>query len=88
MEERKQKEKAALEEQSEQAEKLAAARSTLARVQFRLPEGGTRINAFPADAPLSDVYKYVNEELSDSVAFRLVFLSSLHSLGAYWTKNL
>jgi hypothetical protein len=71
--ERKQKEKATLEEQSEQAEKLAAARSTLARVQFRLPEGGTRINAFAADAPLSDVYKYVNEELSDSVAFRSGF---------------
>ena len=73
LEERKQKEKAALEEQSAKAERLAAARSTLARVQFRLPEGGTRTNAFPADAPLSEVYKYVEEEMSDSISFRSGF---------------
>ena len=70
---RREKEKMALEEKSAQAERLAAARSTLARVQFRLPEGGARTNAFSADAPLSDVYKYVTEELSDSVAFRSGF---------------
>ena len=73
LEERKQKERAILEEQSAQAERLAAERSTLARVQFRLPEGGTRTNAFPADAPLSDVYKYVEEGMSDSISFRSGF---------------
>ena len=73
LEEKKRKERAILEEQSAQAERLAAARSTLARVQFRLPEGGTRTNAFPADAPLADVYKYVNEEMSDTVSFRSGF---------------
>ena len=73
IEEKKRKERAILEEQSAQAERLAAARSTLARVQFRLPEGGTRTNAFPADAPLADVYKYVNEEMSDTISFRSGF---------------
>ena len=73
LEEKKKKERAVLEEQAAQAERLAAARSTLARVQFRLPEGGTRVNAFPADAPLSDVYKYVNEEMSDTISFRSGF---------------
>ena len=73
LEEKKRKERAILEEQSAQAERLAAARSTLARVQFRLPEGGTRTNAFPADAPLADVYKYVNEEMSDTISFRSGF---------------
>lgn len=73
LEEKRQREKSALAEQSAQAEKLAAARSTLARVQFRLPEGGARTNAFSADAPLSDIYKYVTEELSDSVTFRSGF---------------
>merc|ERR1739846_218175 len=72
-EEKKKQEKASLEEKAAHAERLAAARSTLARIQFRLPEGGTRTNAFPADAPLADVYKYVGEELSDFVTFRSGF---------------
>ena len=73
LEEKKKQEKASLEEKAAHAERLAAARSTLARIQFRLPEGGTRTNAFPADAPLADVYKYVGEELSDFVTFRSGF---------------
>ena len=73
VEEKKGQEKAAFGKKALHAEKLAAARSTLARILFRLPHGGTRTNAFSAEAPLSDVYKYVREELFDVITIRSGF---------------
>ena len=70
LDERREREKKALEEQVLQAERLAAARSTMARVQFRLPDGGARTHAFSADSPLSEVYGFVSAEMSESITFR------------------
>jgi len=46
-----------------EAERLAAARSTTARVQFRLPDGRSQTRSFPSEAPLSEVYAFVSDEL-------------------------
>jgi len=45
------------------AERLAAQRSTAARVQFRLPDGRSQTRSFDAGAPLSDVYNFVADEI-------------------------
>lgn len=37
--------------------------STEARVQFRLPGGDSRQNSFAADAPLSELYKFVKDQI-------------------------
>ena len=51
-------------QQAAEAERLAAARSSKARVQFRLPDGRSQTHAFEADAPLSEVYAYVSDQIS------------------------
>jgi len=50
-------------EAAAEAERLAAQRSTAARVQFRLPDGRSQTRSFDAGAPLSDVYNYVADEI-------------------------
>jgi len=62
-EKRKQKELEKQQQAAAEAERLVAARSTTARVQFRLPDGRSQTKSFEADAPLSDVYAFVSDEL-------------------------
>jgi len=62
-ERRKQRELEKQQQAAAEAERLAAARSTTARVQFRLPDGRSQTRSFEADAPLSDVYAFVSDEL-------------------------
>lgn len=57
------REREALVKKAAEAEALAAARSTIARIQFRLPDGRNSTKQFPANAPLSDVYKFVREDI-------------------------
>ena len=63
-EERKEREKVALAAQAEQAEKLAAERATTARLQFRLPDGSSQTQHFPAETPLQEVYSFVRTGLT------------------------
>merc|ERR1719328_1041137 len=63
-EQRKEKEKQALAAAAEQAEKLAADRATTARIQFRLPDGSSQTQHFPADSPLSELYTFVRTGLT------------------------
>lgn len=48
------------------AEVSAAERASIARIQFRLPDGRSQTHQFPADSPLSEVYSYVEKELVGS----------------------
>ena len=63
---RKEREKKALAAAAEQAEKLAADRATTARIQFRLPDGSSQTQHFPADSPLSDLYSFVRTGMTPS----------------------
>jgi len=47
------------------AEISAAERASIARIQFRLPDGRSQTKQFPSDSPLSEVYNFVESELSD-----------------------
>jgi len=62
-EKRKEKEKEALAAQAAVAEKTASDRATVARIQFRLPDGSSQTKQFPAETPLSDVYEFVSTGL-------------------------
>jgi len=62
-EKRKENEKAALAAQAAQAEKTASDRATVARIQFRLPDGSSQTKQFPAETPLSEVYDFVSTGL-------------------------
>jgi len=62
-EERKEKEKVALAERAALAEKTASERATIARIQFRLPDGSSQTQQFPAEAPLSALYDFVSTGL-------------------------
>merc|ERR1719188_1475079 len=63
-ESRREKEKEALAAQAEQAEIRAAERATTARIQFRLPDGSSQTQHFPADSALSALYTFVRTGLS------------------------
>eukprot|EP00092_Neocalanus_flemingeri_P087862 GFUD01110942.1.p1 GENE.GFUD01110942.1~~GFUD01110942.1.p1 ORF type:complete len:457 (+),score=155.05 GFUD01110942.1:48-1418(+) len=62
-EKRKENEKAALVAQAALAEKTASDRATVARIQFRLPDGSSQTKQFPAETPLSEVYDFVSTGL-------------------------
>jgi len=62
-EKRKEKEKDALAAQAALAEKTASERATVARIQFRLPDGSSQTKQFPAESPLSEVYEFVTSGL-------------------------
>jgi len=62
-EKRQEAERKALAEQAAKADRDAAERSTIARLQFRLPDGRSRTNQFPADSTLDEVYKWVTTDL-------------------------
>eukprot|EP00088_Acartia_fossae_P037646 TRINITY_DN3884_c0_g1_i3.p1 TRINITY_DN3884_c0_g1~~TRINITY_DN3884_c0_g1_i3.p1 ORF type:complete len:503 (+),score=139.90 TRINITY_DN3884_c0_g1_i3:34-1509(+) len=62
-ERRKEKERQELAEQAAKADREAAERSTVARLQFRLPDGSSRTHHFPADTTLDEVYKWVSTDL-------------------------
>jgi len=62
-EKRKENEKAALAAQAALAEKTASDRATVARIQFRLPDGSSQTKQFPAETPLSEVYDFVSTGL-------------------------
>jgi len=62
-ERRKEKEKKQLAEQAARAEIDAANRSSVARLQFRLPDGRSQTHQFPADTPISEVYSWVTTDL-------------------------
>eukprot|EP00090_Calanus_glacialis_P028289 TRINITY_DN45484_c0_g1_i1.p1 TRINITY_DN45484_c0_g1~~TRINITY_DN45484_c0_g1_i1.p1 ORF type:complete len:449 (+),score=160.72 TRINITY_DN45484_c0_g1_i1:49-1395(+) len=62
-EKRKENEKAALAAQAAVAEKTASDRATVARIQFRLPDGSSQTKQFPAETPLSEVYDFVSTGL-------------------------
>jgi len=60
---RKEKEKDALAAQAALAEKTASERATVARIQFRLPDGSSQTKQFPAESSLSEVYEFVKSGL-------------------------
>jgi len=62
-EKRKEKEKDALAAQAALAEKTASERATVARIQFRLPDGSSQTKQFPAESSLSEVYDFVSTGL-------------------------
>ena len=55
-EKRQEAERKALAEQAAKADRDAAERSTIARLQFRLPDGRSRTNQFPADSTLGMLF--------------------------------
>jgi len=63
-ENRREKEKEALAAQAAQAEIRAAERATTARIQFRLPDGSSQTQHFPADTGLSELYTFARTGLS------------------------
>jgi len=62
-EKRKENEKVTLAAQAALAEKTASERATVARIQFRLPDGRSQTKQFPAETPLSEVYDFVSTGL-------------------------
>merc|ERR1719427_164114 len=62
-ERRKEKEREALAEQAARADRDAAERSTVSRIQFRLPDGRSRTQQFPAESQLDEVYTWVTTSL-------------------------
>merc|ERR1719206_331167 len=60
---RKEKEKDALAAQAALAEKTASERATVARIQFRLPDGSSQTKQFPAESSLSEIYEFVKSGL-------------------------
>lgn len=61
---RREREREALAAQAEQAEIRAAERATTARIQFRLPDGSSQTQHFPADSALSELYSFVRTGLA------------------------
>lgn len=53
-------------EQQQRAAQEAAARSQVARIQFRLPDGSSAAHTFDADATLQDLHNYVVETVQPS----------------------
>uniref|UniRef100_L7LZX7 UBX domain-containing protein 4 n=1 Tax=Rhipicephalus pulchellus TaxID=72859 RepID=L7LZX7_RHIPC len=53
-------------EQQQKAAQEAAARSHVARIQFRLPDGSSATHTFNADATLQDLHDYVVETVQPS----------------------
>lgn len=53
-------------EQQQRAAQEAAARSQVARIQFRLPDGSSTAHTFDADATLQDLHNYVVETVQPS----------------------
>lgn len=45
------------------AEVSAAERASVARIQFRLPDGRNQTKQFPADTPLAELYTFVQTEM-------------------------
>jgi len=62
-EKRKEQEKQKLAEEAKKAEQLAAERSTVARIQFKLPNGVSQNHRFDPEDTIGDLYNYVIEEL-------------------------
>jgi len=62
-EQRKEAERKTLAEQAAKADRDAAQRSTISRLQFRLPDGRSRTHEFSADSSLDEVYKWVSTDL-------------------------
>ncbi len=57
-----------LEEEAARARDELVASSSVARVQFRLPDGGSRAERFDPDAPLSELYSHVEREVRPGFA--------------------
>jgi len=62
-EKRKEQEKQKLVEEAEKAERIAAERSTVARIQFKLPNGVSQNHRFDPENTIGDLYNYVIDEL-------------------------
>jgi len=62
-EKRKEQEKQKLAEEARKAEQIAAERSTVARIQFKLPNGVSQNHKFDPENTIGDLYNYVIDEL-------------------------
>jgi len=62
-EKRKEQEKQKLAEEAKKAEQIAAERSTVARIQFKLPNGVSQNHRFDPENTIGDLYNYVIDEL-------------------------
>jgi len=73
-ERKKEAERASLAATAAAAEVTAAERASVARIQFRLPDGRNQTKQFPADSPLSELYTFV--ETSVETGFSTFSLST------------
>lgn len=71
---KKEVERASLAAAAAAAEVTAAERASVARIQFRLPDGRNQTKQFPADSPLSELYTFV--ETSVETGFSTFSLST------------
>ena len=62
---RKENEIAAIAVAKEQAERKAEHLASIARIQFRLPDGSSQTQYFPAESPLSELYTFVRNGLTN-----------------------
>jgi len=62
-EKRKEAERETLAASAEAAMVSAAERASIARIQFRLPDGRNQTKQFPADSPLSSLYEFVGSSI-------------------------
>merc|ERR1711963_1196350 len=62
-EKRKEQERLRLAEEAKKAEQLAAERSTVARIQFKLPNGVSQNHRFDPEDTIENLYDYVINEL-------------------------
>jgi hypothetical protein len=53
-----------LEAERQRMEAQAAEQSNNSRIQFRLPDGSSTVNTFPADATFGEVRSYVTAEVA------------------------
>lgn len=65
LEAKSERERRMREQEAEEAQRLAAERSKSARVQFRFPDGRSKTKIFSSDAPLQEIYDFVNGEVGD-----------------------
>jgi len=64
-EKRKELEKEKLIEEARKAEQLLRERSTVARIQFKLPNGVSKMNKFEPEDTIDDLYTYVMNEIEN-----------------------
>ena len=73
---KEEKERAALAAAAKRAEEEIAARSSKARIQFRLPDGRSQTKQFDPDEPLSVIYDFVSKGEEIQVPFAAFSLST------------